>query len=94
MAKVFIHGRHLRDIEGAKQACLKIYRDLDEKELSIVFDNSLGGFGNECKRVSARIFPSAYTSASSYEKEIFITGSTELANVINLFLAYKENLIS
>jgi hypothetical protein len=93
MAKAFIHGQHLKDIEGAKQACLKIYRDLDEKELSIVFDNSLGGFGNECKRISACIFPSAYVPASSYEKEFFISDSKELANVINLFLAYKEDLL-
>jgi len=93
MAKCFIHGDNIKDNEGAKRACLKIYRDLDTKELSINFDNSCGAFGNECRRISGIIFKSTYSN-EAIGKEFYITNSIELANVINLFLAYKEDLIS
>ena len=92
MAKCFIHSHSLKNNDGSKEACLKIYRDQDEKELSINFDNSIGAF-LQCRRISAVIFNSDWSN-EVIGKEIYITGSQELANVINLFLAGKEDQIS
>ena len=60
MAKCFIHGLHvigtpLSSNKVCKQANLKIYRDKDEAELSISFDNSLGAFSEELRRIVAEV---------------------------------------
>ena len=87
MAGCFIHGSTLVSVDkyGSKQACLKIYRDKDEKELSISFDNSLGGYKDECKRIEARIFPDRVST------EILIThyinDSEELSDLISAFVS-------
>ena len=74
MAKCFIHSHSLKDNDGSKKAaCLKIYRDQDEKELSINFDNSSGAF-LQCRRISAVIFNSDWSN-EVIGKEIYITGS-------------------
>ena len=88
MAKCFIHGMHLKEIPdglGSKQACLKIYRDQDKAELSISFDNSLGAFKDECRRIEACMF-----DGSEYNRPIvtvYISDSSELSMVIQQFLA-------
>lgn len=87
MAKCFIHGSNLIDHNG-KQACLKVYRDKDNKELSIVFDNSLSAFGDECKRIEARIFQDK--ESVNCEKVVFISDSKDLAKTISDFVSGKD----
>jgi hypothetical protein len=55
MAKFFV--KTINSQKVSQQACLKIYRDKDNKELSIAFDNSCGVMGSELKRIEACIFP-------------------------------------
>lgn len=86
MAKCFIHGDGLKSYSelNSKHACLKVYREKDEKELSIYFDNSLGAMKEECRRIEACIFPNE--SSRKPEKTIYISNSNELASVITQFV--------
>ena len=100
MAKCFINGIDLlpgfqaRDEKfPSKKACLKIYRDKDEKELSISFDNSIGAFGDECRRIEAVIFQNKDSNIVPSGKSIYITSSLQLSMVISYFLAGDENLL-
>ena len=86
MAKCFIAGETLMDLNG-KQACLKIFREQDNKKLSRSFDNSCGGFGNECRRIEACIFTTYSPFRSNPEKTIYISNSQELASVISNFVS-------
>lgn len=85
MAKCFIHGHSLKDLNG-KQACLKIYRDKDSQELSINFDNSLGAFRDECRRIQACVFSSADAYDHEPKATMYITDSKDLANIIHDFV--------
>jgi hypothetical protein len=89
MAKCFIHGADLIvhsyiKGEASKSACLKIYRDSDKKELSIAFDNSLGAFGDECRRIEACVFDKGL--GSDPEQTINIANSNDLAKCIVDFI--------
>ena len=83
MAKCFIRGQGLVDRNG-KSACLKIYRDQDEKELSIAFDNSLGAMGDECKRIEACIFNNEYDTKPSLT--MYVNNSLQLSTIIYDFV--------
>lgn len=81
IAKCFIDGSTLiESFHNSKMAYLKIYRDIDEKELSINFDNSDGEMGDECRRIEAIIFPDK--DSCEPEKTFYILDSKELGNVI------------
>ena len=84
MASCFIDSSTLINSDESKQACLKIYRDKDDKELSICFDNSLGAFKDEFKRIEAHIFPNK--SSSQALTTLYITDSKELSDLINSFV--------
>jgi len=79
MAKCFIHGE-----SNGKSACLKIYRDQDQKELSICFDNSCSAFGNECKRIEVCLFTNK--DSEKPEQTFYIANSTHFAGVITAFV--------
>jgi len=83
MSKCFIHGATLADRSG-KSACLKIYREMDGKELSINFDNSCGAFGDECHRIEACVFETPESTVPL--KTIYVMCSEELATVIHSFV--------
>ena len=67
-----------------KSACLKIYREQDKKELSICFDNSLGAFGNECKRIDFAIFSNK--ESEDPDQTGYITSAEDLVKAINEFM--------
>jgi hypothetical protein len=81
VAKTYIYGQTLEDRAGCKQACLKVYRDSDQKELSISFDNSLGAFKEECRRIEACIFSSRIGGCTP-EQTSYIANSNDLAKCI------------
>jgi hypothetical protein len=83
MAKCFVSGYTLKDNNG-KSACLKVYRDKDPKELSICFDNSCGGFKDECRRIEAVIF--ANNNSTEVEATHYIGDSKELSDLIYNFV--------
>lgn len=83
MAKCFIHGSTLIDRNG-KSACLKIYRDQDQKELSICFDNSCSALDDECRRIEACLF--ANKNSNKPEQTFYISNSLQLAGVITSFV--------
>lgn len=83
MSECFICGETLKDLNN-RQANLKIYREKDKRELSISFDNSLGAFGNKCKRIHAYIFLDEYST--NIEGTFYISDSKELSDLISNFV--------
>jgi len=89
MAKAFIRGNDLiRKQCGSKMACLKIYREHDDKELCITFDNSLGEFKDECKKIEAYIYPD--NKRNDVESVHQLLGSEDLAMLIMKFVTGKD----
>ncbi len=88
MSKCFIDGTSLIPIDSRCSACLKIYREQDERELSICFDNSLGAFGDECRRINAVVFENKEESEPLEEHHI--TCAQELVKVMSDFLRVQK----
>lgn len=86
MAATYIHDKiSINEIDDkmAKSACLKVYRDQDKSELSICFDNSIGGM-KHLGRIEACVFK---TSSDIHPiKVIYISDSTDLAKLIERFV--------
>jgi hypothetical protein len=83
MNKCHIHPQGTSSLSNnVRSVCLKIYRDKDEKELSICFDNSCGALPN-LSRIEACVFPNA--SSIQYEQQIFVLSGLELGKLIQDF---------
>ena len=63
--------------------CLKFYREKDDKEMSISFDDSSGLF-SKCKKCEICIFPDGGSSVP--EETIYPTSSEEMAFLIDAFV--------